>query len=132
MPWPGTPSRRGGPLRVTEWPDGMFVSVDGVGFSTDLADLAWQQIAAGWGLGTRLEVTKRDAAGKDIGQRVISIRELIKPPQVKVNELDLPMPPDPDVAAGVTVDDETAHHVPAAPDPPTTPLRVVRRFVRRA
>lgn len=132
MPWPGTSSRRGGPLRVTEHADGKFTTLDGVGWSTDLADLARQQLAAGWGPGTRLQITKKDAAGRDIGQRVVSIRELLKPPPVKVNEPDPPPPPDIDVAEGVAVEREEVHHISAPPDPPTAPLRVVRRVVRRA
>lgn len=114
MPWPGAPSRRGGPLRVSEWPNGHYTTLDGVGWSTTLDDLARQQLAAGWLPGTRLEVTTKDAAGRDIGRREVSIRDAIKPP-------------DPDVA----IEEETAHHIPAPPDPPTSPLRVVRQVVMR-
>lgn len=118
-------------LRVTEHADGVFVSVDGVGFSTALDDLARQQLAAGWGPGTRLEITTKDAAGRDIGQREVTIRELLKPLPVRVNEPDPPMPPDQDVAEGAAVEEEMVHHVPAPPDPPTPSARVVRRVVRR-
>lgn len=83
MPWPGTPSRRGGALRITEHADGKFTTIDGVGWSTDLADLARQQLAAGWQPGTRLQVTTLDAVGNAIGHREATIRELVKPQPVR-------------------------------------------------